>query len=66
MAVDTTDNGSIMICKGLVYIFTLMASGMMDNTKVIKRKDTDCIIGLMAADMKAGGTKENSTDLELI
>ena len=63
---DTTDSGLIMICKVLVYIFMLMESDMMGSTRAIRRKDTDCIIGLMAGDTKAGGTKASSMDLELI
>jgi hypothetical protein len=64
--VNTTDSGLIMICKAMASTSTLMVSDMMANTLMIKRKATDCTIGLMAENTRGGGTKASSTVWALI
>ena len=64
-AENTTACGKTMTCMGLEFICTLMVFVTTVSTIRTRRKDSVFINGLMVASSKVGGTRENSTGLDL-
>jgi hypothetical protein len=64
-AANTTVNGRQTTCKDTVSTYTQTAFDTTASIIWIKRKATEFTIGLTVASTKVGGTKENSTALEL-
>lgn len=61
MGANSTVSGSQMTCRAMVYTSMLMACATTANTSRTRKKASVSTIGLMAANTKAGGTKESST-----
>lgn len=65
MGENTMAHGSTTICRAMEFISMQMVYAMMDNTIMIRKKVLVCTSGLMAVNMRAGGTKASSMVLEL-
>lgn len=61
----TLVNGSKIIWRALAFTIGLMVVFTRDSTQMIRNMALACIRGLMDANMKATGPKENSTGSEL-
>ncbi len=66
MVADTTASGQIMIWKASEFTSGKMDADMKANTEMIRSVATASTIGLMAVDMKVGGTRVSSTVSESI
>jgi hypothetical protein len=59
-------SGSIMIWRAMECTYGMMGGDMKDNIIMIRSVDMGYICGQMVENMKDGGTKVNSMDLEHI
>ena len=66
MAENTMVNGLIMIWRELEFISGLMADATKVSIKMIKSVGMAYTTGLMAVNMRAGGTRANSMASELM
>lgn len=63
MGENILEVGKITICKVMEFIYIQMEFVLMVSIRMIKKKDSEFIIGQMVGSMMVGGTKANSMEL---